>query len=135
VRFHLGEIWRSSDGKRAVVTWLEDEHDGRRAKLFFEDGNEATVLWAELTQFGHWQVDASPRPPRRAEELETLVAKKIAQHPVCPNGMGVMVRGTGKGNWAVDSVPPPGQLIAYADCAHYTGTVAKAYGFLFALAE
>jgi len=62
-----------------------------------------------------------------------LILQKIARHPVCPDGMGVQIRGEGGGNWVADRVPPVGQSIAYADCAHYIGYVARAYGLLYDL--
>ena len=60
MRFTLGEVWRSSSGMRATVVALDD--DGRRATLFFENGNEQNFQWMELTQAGNWSPDASPRP-------------------------------------------------------------------------
>lgn len=133
MRFNLGEIWISTAGRRAVVVKLDDENDGRRGVLFFDDGAEQSFLWAELTQAGQWRVDTSSRPTKTASELEALILQKIAQHPVCPDGMGVQIRSEGGGQWKVDSVPPAGQAAAYSDCVHYTGYVARAYRLLYDL--
>ncbi len=50
MRFNLGEVWRSVEGggepRRAVVVAVED--DGRKGTLFFDNGDEGSLLWAEL---------------------------------------------------------------------------------------
>src|SRR5277367_618809 len=95
MRFNLGEVWKSAEEgagapRRAVVVAIED--DGRRGTLFFDNGDEHSFLWAELTQSGKWQIDASPKPTRNADDLKELILQKIQRHPVCPAGMGVEVR-------------------------------------------
>jgi hypothetical protein len=132
MRFNPGEVWKDASGRRAVVVRVDD--DGRRGQLMFADtGEEKSFNWVELTQAGQWQIDPSPRPTISANELEDLILQKIARHPVCPNGMGVQIRNEGAGRWKADSVPPPGQSIGYADCTHYIGFAARAYGFLYEL--
>jgi hypothetical protein len=134
MRFNLGEVWISTNGRRAVVAGIDDENDGRRGTLLFADnGEEQSFLWAELTQAGQWRVDALPRPTKTVSELEGLILQKIAGHPVCPDGMGVQIRSEGGGKWRADSVPPAGQSIGYADCANYIGYVARAYRLLYDL--
>ena len=129
MRFNLGEVWKSveagdSKPRRAVVIATED--DRRRGTLFFNDGDEQSFLWAELTQTGNWQVDTSPKPTRSADVLKEIILRKIQRHPVCPAGMSVEVRQTSGHDWEALPVPPPGQHIAYADCANYISTVASA---------
>jgi hypothetical protein len=134
MRFNLGEVWINAAGRRAVVVALDDENDGRKGTLLFADtGGEQSFLWAELTQAGQWRVDTSPRPAKTANELEGLILQRIARHPVCPDGMGVQIRSEGGGKWVADSVPPAGQSIGYADCAHHIGYVARAYRLLYDL--
>ena len=53
------------------------------------------------------------------DELTELIRMKIADQPVCPTGMSVVVRGIGGGAWAVDANPPRGSTIAHADCVNY----------------
>ncbi len=116
---------------RATVVALDD--DGRRATLFFENGNEQNFQWMELTQAGNWSPDASPRPTRNAAELKKLVLEKIAQHPVCPQGWDVVVEPTNNGRWkVVHKSPHP--AIGYTDCANYAGRIALQFGMLFDLA-
>jgi hypothetical protein len=132
MRFNLGEVWINAAGLRAAVVAIDD--GGREGKLLFADtGDEQSFKWMELTQAGQWRADTSPRPAKTANELEGLILQKIAQHPVCPNGMNVQIRSEGGGNWVADSVPPAGQSIAYADCAHHIGYVASAYRLLYDL--
>jgi hypothetical protein len=50
------------------------------------------------------------------EALRSLILSKIELDPVCPDGMDVSVRATKCGTWAVNSIPPHGQHIAYTDC-------------------
>lgn len=135
MRFNLREVWiNTATGRRAVVVALADENYGRRGTLLFADtGEEESFLWMQLTQAGQWRVDTSPRPTKTASELEGLILQRIARHPVCPAGMGVQIRGEGGGKWVADSVPPAGQSIAYADCAHHIGYVASAYRLLYDL--
>jgi len=57
------------------------------------------------------------KPTMSKDELRSLILSKIKLDPVCPEGMDVSVRATKGGSWIVDSVPPQGQHIAYADCA------------------
>ena len=135
MRFNLGEVWTNTAGRRAVVVKIDDENDRRKGRLLFADtGEEQSFLWAELTQAGQWRVDTSPRPTKTASEVEGLILQRIAQHPVCPDGMGVKIISEGGGKWVADSVPPAGQSIAYADCAHHIGYVARAYQLLYDLA-
>ena len=47
--------------------------------------------------------------------------------------MSVEVRRKIGNDWEALAVPPPGQPIAYADCVHYIGTVAKALRLLYGL--
>ncbi len=95
MRFNLGEVWKSVEAgggepRRAVVVAIEDE--GRSGRLFFDNGDEQSFLWAELTQAGRWQVDTSPKPTRRADELKEMILRQIQRHPVCPAGMSVEIR-------------------------------------------
>ena len=134
MRFNLGEVWNSveaggAEPRRAVVVAVED--DGRRGTLFFEDGDEQSFLWAELTQGGKWQVDTSPKPTRAADDLKQMILRQIQRHPVCPPGMSVEIRNTSGSDWETLSVPPPGQHIAYADCADYISKVARAFRLLY----
>jgi hypothetical protein len=131
--FNLGEIWVSTSGRRAAVCAVDD--DGRRGQLFFDNGEQEWVNWMQLTQAGQWHVDTGPKSRKTAEELKTLVLARALQHPVCPEGMSVVVRGVGKGNWRVDSVPPLGQSIGYTDCADHISKTARLYGLLYALAD
>ena len=89
------------------------------ARCFSDDGNEQSFLWAELTQSGKWLIDTSPKQKRNADKLKELILQKIERHPVCPAGMSVEVRHTSGEDWEALAVPPPGQHIAYADCADY----------------
>ncbi len=134
MRFNLGEVWKSVEAgggapRRAVVVAIED--DGRRGMLFFDNGDEQSFLWAELTQPGKWQIDTSPKPTRNADDLKELILQKIQRHAVCPAGMGVEVRHTSGEDWEALAVPPPGQHIAYADCADYITRVARALRSLY----
>jgi len=45
--------------------------------------------------------------------------------------MSVEIRSTSGSDWEALSVPPPGQHIAYADCANYISKVARAFRLLF----
>jgi hypothetical protein len=135
MRFNPGEIWTTTEGAplRAVVIAIDD--DGRRGTLWFEStGEERSFLWMELTHAGKWRVDTSPRPVRRASDLGAMVMDEAMRHPVCPEGMGVQIRGTGGDKWMVDCVPPPGSAILYADCCDHINRVAKKYRFLYGLA-
>jgi hypothetical protein len=135
MRFNLGEVWiNTATGRRAVVFYIDDENDCRKATLFFDDGEEQSFQWMELTQAGQWRVEPPPRPTKTAPELDALILAKVSQHPVCPPGMGVQVRATGGGKWVADSVPPAGSSIGYADCARYIGVIAQRYGLLYGLA-
>jgi hypothetical protein len=109
--------------------------DGRRGDLFFEDGEELSVRWAELTQAGKWQVDTSTKPMRSADELKEIILQKILAHPVCPPGMGVQIRHTTGTDWEALAVSPAGQSIGYADCAQYILTVARALRSLHGLQQ
>src|SRR5271168_229317 len=135
MRFNPGEVWKSvgsGEPRRAVVVATED--GGRRGTLFFDDGDEQSLLRADLTQAGQWQVDASPRPTRLADELKEAILRKVQRHAVCPAGMSVEIRPTNPANgddWEALAVPPPGQHVAYVDCAHYISTVASALRSLF----
>jgi hypothetical protein len=134
MRFNLGEVWRSveaggAEPRRAVVSAIED--DGRKGTLFFDNGDEQSFLWAELTQAGKWQLDNSPKPTRSADDLKALILQKMQNHPVCPSGMSVEIRHTSGDDWEALGVPPPGQHIAYADCVHYISTVARSLRLLF----
>ncbi len=134
MRFNLGEVWKSVEAgggepRRAAVVAVED--DGRRGALFFDNGDEQSFLWAELTQAGQWQVDTSPKPMRSADDLKQMILRQIQHHPVCPAGMSVEIRSTSGSDWEALSVPPPGQHIAYADCANYISKVARAFRLLF----
>jgi hypothetical protein len=136
MRFNLGEVWKSVEAgggepRRAVVVAIEDE--GRSGRLFFDNGDEQSFLWAELTQAGRWQVDTSPKPTRRADELKEMILRQIQRHPVCPAGMSVEIRSTRGSDWEALSIPPPGQHIAYADCAHFISTAAGALRSLYGL--
>jgi hypothetical protein len=64
-------------------------------------------------------------PTKTKEELERLILDEISNHPVCPPGMGVSVKTTGRGDWRADAIPPSGSHIAYTDCANYIGEVAR----------
>ena len=71
MRFNLGEVWKSVEAgggepRRAAVVAVDD--DGRKGALFFDNGDEQSFLWAELTQAGKWQVDTSPKPMRSADD-------------------------------------------------------------------
>jgi hypothetical protein len=137
MRFNLGEVWKSvevggGEPRRAVVIAIDD--DGRRGNLFFDDGDEQSSLWAELTQAGKWHLDTSPKPTRGAAELKGMILRKVQGHPACPAGMSVEIRPTNPANgadWEALPVPPPGQHVAYADCAHYISTVASALRSLY----
>jgi len=134
MRFNLGEVWKSVEAgggapRRAVVVAIED--DGHRGTLFFDNGDEQSFLWPELTQLGKWQIDTSPKPKRNADDLKELILQKIRRHPVCPAGMSVEVRHTSDEDWEALAVPPPGQHIAYADCADYITRVARALRSLY----
>ena len=134
MRFNLGEVWKSVDAgggepSRAVVVAIEDA--GRRGQLFFDNGDEQAFLWAELTQGGKWQLDTSPKPTRSADELKELILRKIQRHPVCPAGMSVEIKSTSGSDWEAIAFPPPGQSIAYADCADYITKTARAFRSLF----
>ena len=133
MRFNLGEVWQSKQGRRAAVVAIED--DGHRGKLHFEDtADEEWQNWAGLTAPGQWHLDASPRPTRTGDELKAMVLQRIQRHPVCPQGMSVEIESTQGGNWKALSVPPPNQHIAFADCAHHIGYVARVLGLLYGLA-
>ena len=134
MRFNLGEVWKSTEAgkgeaRRAVVTATED--DGRKGLLFFDNGDEQSFLWAELTQAGKWQIDTLTKPARSADELKEMILRKIQRHPVCPTGMSVEIRSTSGSDWEALAVPPPGQSIAYADCADYITKIARALRSLF----
>jgi hypothetical protein len=135
MRFNLGEVWKSvaaggGESQRAVVTAVED--DSRRGRLSFENGDEQSFLWTELTQAGQWQVDTSPKPIRSADDLKKMILEKIQRHPVCPTDMSVEIRPTsGSGDWEALAVPPPGQPIAYAECADYISKVARPLRVLY----
>jgi hypothetical protein len=133
MRFNLGEVWRSVDAaggepRRAVVVAIED--DGRRGTLFFEDDDEQSVLWAQFTQLGRWQVDHSSKAIRGADELKDMILRKMRRHPICPDGMSLEITHTSGDDWEAIAVPP-NQNIAYADCAHYIATVATALRSLY----
>ena len=131
MRFNLTEVWKNDD-RRAVVVATDDE--GRNGKLYFEDTDgEEWFNWSQLTQPGKWRVDTSPKPTRRAAELRAMILERIAKSPVCPSGMEVRIRGTINGQWEAESIPPPGQHIAYRDCINHIGAVARVPRCLYAL--
>jgi len=120
MRFNLGEVWKSveaggDESRRAVV--IAVENDRRTGTLFFDNGDEQSFLWTELTP-SEWQVDTSPKPTRSANDLKQMILRQIQRHPVCPVGMSVEIRSTSASDWEALSVPPKGD-IAYADCADY----------------
>jgi hypothetical protein len=78
-------------------------------------------------------VDASPKPIRSADELKAMILRQIGRHPVCPTGMSVEVRSANGTDWEALAVPPPGQHIAYADCADYISKVARALRGLYGI--
>jgi hypothetical protein len=134
MRFNLEEVWKSvevggGEPRRAVVIAIDD--NGRRGTLFFDDGDEQSFVWAELTQAGRWQIDTSPKPTRDVDDLKKMILRKIERHPVCPAGMSVEVRPTSGDDWEAFPIPPPGQHVAYTDCAHYISTVATALRSLY----
>jgi hypothetical protein len=133
-RFTLGEVWRSRQGRRAVIIATED--DDHRGKLHFEDsGDEEWQNWAGLTAHGQWQVETSPRPLRSADELKEMILQRIRKHPVCPQRMSVDIERTVGSDWKAISIPPPDQHIAYADCSNYIAYIANVIGFLYGLSE
>jgi hypothetical protein len=80
MRFQLGEVWTSKQGRRAAVVAIDD--DGHTGKLHFEDtGEEDWQNWAALTSLGQWHLDPSPRPTRTAEELKAMILQRIRRHP------------------------------------------------------
>jgi hypothetical protein len=132
MRFNAYEVWTNKAGRRAVV--LRTDDDGRRGLLLFgDDGGEGWFNWQELTQAGQWMLDRSPRPTKSADELKSLILLKMAHQPACPKGMSLEIVALGQGKWRADSVPPQGQHIGWADCAHYIGMMARAFGQLYAL--
>jgi hypothetical protein len=131
MRFNLGDVWKSTSGIRAAV--VEHDDDGRRGKLFFENGDEQSFQWMELTQAGKWHPDPSPRPTKTAAELRELVLGKIAPHHVCPEGWDVVIVATSDGRWRVNHKAPHA-VIAYPDCADYVGGIVRRFGLLFDLA-
>lgn len=112
-----------------MVVAVED--DGRKGTLFFDQGNEQSFLWAELTQAEQWEVDTSPKPTLSADDLKQMILRQIQLHPGCPAGMSVEIRSTSGSDWEAYSVPPPGQHIAYAACADYISKVARAFRALY----
>jgi hypothetical protein len=131
MRFNSYEVWISRSGRRAVV--LRTDDGGRRGLLLFGDtGAEEWFNWAELTQADQWMLDRALRPARTADELKALILIKIAQQAVCPPDMRVEIVDLGNGKWRADSVPPSGP-IGWADCAHYVGMIARAFGQLYSL--
>ena len=78
---------------------------------------------------GQWQLDPSlNRPAKPAEELRAIVVKTAARHPVWLVGMDIAIRAKDRpGRWGVDSVPPQGGHIAYADAAKHATNIALAY--------
>ena len=132
MRFNAYEVWTNRAGRRAVV--LRTDDDGRRGLLLFgDDGGEGWFNWAELTQAGQWTLDPSSKPSKSANELKSLILIKMSQQPACPDGMSLEIVDLGNGEWRTDSVPPSGQHIAWADCAHYIGMMARAFGQLYSL--
>jgi hypothetical protein len=135
VRFNLGEVWKpvgETGLGRAVVVSIAEE--GRRGRLYFENTeDEQWFGWTELTQAGKWHLDASPKPLRDAAELKAMILQKIRSHPVCPEGMSVEIAPKNGVEWEALAVPPPGQSIAYKDCAHYISTVAVRLRALFGI--
>ena len=131
MRFNAYEVWISRSGRRAVV--LRTDDGGRRGLLLFGDtGAEEWFNWAELTQADQWMLDRALRPAKTADELKALILKKIARQAACPTDMSVEIVDLGSGKWRADSVPPSGP-IGWADCAHYVGMIARAFGQLYAL--
>lgn len=132
MRFNAYEVWTNRTGRRAVV--LRTDDGGRRGLLLFGDnGGENWFNWAELTQAGEWILDRAPKPTKSAADLKELILIKIAQQAACPEEMSLEIVDLGNGKWRADSVPPPEQHIAWADCVHYIGTMAKAFGQLYAI--
>jgi hypothetical protein len=134
MRFFCGEVWRSDSGLRCVVTRIND--DGWKGLLLFESGEQTEVNYHAFTIAGHWQRDTSRiRPAKPAEELRVMVVQTAAQNSVWPIGMDVLIRTKDRpGRWGVDSMPPPGSHIAYADAAKHVAEIALAYSCLFNLA-
>ena len=115
--------------RRAVVTAVED--DRRRGTLFFDNGDEQSFQWAELTQPGRWQIDTGPRPTQSADELRDLILRSVQRHPVCPAGMDVQIRHATGDDWEALAVPPPGQHTAHADCVDHIKSVARSLRSLY----
>jgi hypothetical protein len=132
MRFNVGEVWKSVEAggvsHRAAVASIED--DGRRGTLLFDNGDEQSFLWADLTQFGRWQIDPSPKPTRSGDELRELILRQIQRHPICPELMGVAIRHTTGEDWAALPAPPPGHT-THPECAAYITTVARALRSLY----
>lgn len=134
MRFNCSEVWQSATGLRGVVTNIDD--DGMKGHLVFENGEQAVLKYHGFTMPGHWQLAPSfTRPIKSAEELRAIVVQTAARHPAWPVSMNVAVRAKERpGSWGVDSVPPPGSHIAYADAAKHAANIAFAYSCLFDLA-
>ena len=61
----------------------------------------------------------------RGDELRRMILDEVRSYVVCPEGTDVTIRADPDYRWTADVVPPPGSLIAHADCVHYISHVVR----------
>ncbi len=130
--FNLYEVWKSVDTsgvepRRGVVTAIDPA--GNEGQLLLDNGELRSISWP----LHDWDVDTSPKPTLSANELRQKILGLVHRQPACPGEMDVEIRGTRENDWEAISIPPPGQPLAYTDCAAYISSLARAFRRLYGL--
>ena len=66
-----------------------------------------------------------PQILKSNDELRRMILDEVRSYVVCPEGTDVTVRADPDYGWTADVVPPPGSVIAEADCIYYIGHVVR----------
>ena len=66
-----------------------------------------------------------PQILKTEEELRRMILDEVRGYVVCPEGTDVTIRADPDYGWTADVLPPPGSLIAHADCVHYISHVVR----------
>jgi hypothetical protein len=66
-----------------------------------------------------------PQILKSNDELRRLILDEVRSYVVCPEGTDVTVKADPDYGWTADVLPPPGSVIADADCIYYIGHVVR----------